>query len=165
MPFGTTSGGRRLDLEGQVSGLERDKVFNDATRQSGGLHLSSARTAGLWAALERIAAELRRQYVVSYDGDVESDGDGHDRGDPPRHHRARPDARRYGDDNARVEANGLPSRTSILTAAARALGSREPDASVRNPDWLADRLIGPAELALIADHPISRALDRDFQEP
>jgi len=58
-------------------------------------------------------------------------------------------------------ANGLPSRTAVLTAAARALGSREPDASVRNPDSLADRLIGPAEAALIADHPISRALDRD----
>jgi O-methyltransferase involved in polyketide biosynthesis len=26
-----------------------------------------------------------------------------------------------------------------------------------------DRLIGPAELALIAEHPISKALDRDFQ--
>ena len=63
-----------------------------------------------------------------------------------------------------MEDNGFPSRTSILTAAARALGSREPDASVRNPDWAADRLIGPAELALIADHPVSRALDRDFQE-
>ena len=62
-----------------------------------------------------------------------------------------------------MEANGLPSRTSIFTAAARALGSREPDASVRNPDWVADRLIGPAELALIADHPISRALAQDFQ--
>jgi len=37
-------------------------------------------------------------------------------------------------DNCRMEANGLPSRTSILTAAARAFGSREPDASVRNPD-------------------------------
>jgi methyltransferase (TIGR00027 family) len=63
-----------------------------------------------------------------------------------------------------MEANGLPSRTSILTAAARAFGSREPDASVRNPDSVAERLIGPAELALIADHPISKALDRDFQE-
>src|SRR4249920_960454 len=63
-----------------------------------------------------------------------------------------------------MEANGLPSRTSILTAAARAFGSREPDASVRNPDWVAGRLIGPAELDLIADHPISKALDRDFQE-
>jgi methyltransferase (TIGR00027 family) len=63
-----------------------------------------------------------------------------------------------------MEANGLPSRTSILTAAARAFGAREPDASVRNPDWAAGRLIGPAELALIADHPVSNALDRDFQE-
>ena len=63
-----------------------------------------------------------------------------------------------------MEANGLPSRTSILTAAARAFGSREPDASVRNPDSIAERLIGPAELALIADHPISTALDRDFHE-
>jgi methyltransferase (TIGR00027 family) len=63
-----------------------------------------------------------------------------------------------------MQPDGLPSRTSILTAAARALGSREPDASVRNPDWVADRLIGPPELALIADHPISRALDQDFQE-
>src|SRR6201986_901389 len=63
-----------------------------------------------------------------------------------------------------MEANGLPSRTAILTAAARAFGAREPDASVRNPDWIAGRLIGPAELALIADHPISRALDQDFQQ-
>src|SRR5215813_12896288 len=63
-----------------------------------------------------------------------------------------------------MEANGLPSRTSILTATARAFGSREPDASVRNPDWIAERLIGGAELALIADNPISRALDQDFQE-
>ncbi len=63
-----------------------------------------------------------------------------------------------------MEDNGLPSRTSILTAAARAFGSREPDASVRNPDWVANRLIGPAELALITDHPLSKALDQDFQE-
>ncbi len=63
-----------------------------------------------------------------------------------------------------MEDNGLPSRTSIVTAAARAFGSREPDASLRNPDWAADRLIGPAELALIADHPIAKALDQDFQE-
>jgi len=63
-----------------------------------------------------------------------------------------------------MEANGLPSRTSILTAAARAFGSREPDVSVRNPDWVAERLIGPDELALIAEHPISKALGRDFQD-
>ena len=74
MPIGATSGGRRLDLEGQVSGLERDKMFNEGTRDSGGLHISSPRTAGLWTALERIATELQRQYVVSYDGGTTSDG-------------------------------------------------------------------------------------------
>jgi methyltransferase (TIGR00027 family) len=63
-----------------------------------------------------------------------------------------------------MEANGLPSRTAILTAAGRALGSREPDAAVRNPDWAAGRLIGQAELALIQDHPISKSLDQDIQE-
>jgi methyltransferase (TIGR00027 family) len=63
-----------------------------------------------------------------------------------------------------MEANSLPSRTSILTAAARALGSCEPDTSVRNPDWVAGRLIGPAELALIADHPISQALAQDIHQ-
>lgn len=73
-PSGATSGGRKLDLEGQVSGLERDRLFNDGTRQSGGLHLSSARTTGLWEALERIAAELQNQYVLSYEGDSRSDG-------------------------------------------------------------------------------------------
>jgi hypothetical protein len=74
IPAGATSGGRRLELEGQVSGLERDKVFSSGTRQSGGLHLSSQRTAGLWTALERIAGELTHQYVVSYEADVRSDG-------------------------------------------------------------------------------------------
>jgi methyltransferase (TIGR00027 family) len=63
-----------------------------------------------------------------------------------------------------MEANGLPSRTSILTAAGRAFGSREPDASVRNPDWAAEKLIGPDELALIAGHPLSTAIDRDFDD-
>jgi hypothetical protein len=63
-----------------------------------------------------------------------------------------------------MEASSLPSRTAILTAAARALGSREPDASVRNPDWMADRLIGPTELALIADNPIGTALNREFKD-
>jgi hypothetical protein len=74
IPVGATSGGRRLDLEGQVTGLERDKVFGQGTRQTGGVHLSSQRTAGLWNALERIAAELHNQYVVSYEGDSKSDG-------------------------------------------------------------------------------------------
>ena len=74
VPSGVTSGGRRLDLEGQVSGLEGDKLFGDGTRQSGGLHLSFQRTAGMFAALERIAGELNSQFVVSYEGDPKSDG-------------------------------------------------------------------------------------------
>jgi methyltransferase (TIGR00027 family) len=57
---------------------------------------------------------------------------------------------------------GQPSRTSILVAAARAFGAREPDPKVRNPDWLAERLLGPAELALIGGHPIVAALGEDY---
>jgi methyltransferase (TIGR00027 family) len=60
--------------------------------------------------------------------------------------------------------NPLPSRTSILVAAARAFGSREPDECVRNPDSLADLLIGPSELALISEHPISTGLEQDYAE-
>jgi methyltransferase (TIGR00027 family) len=60
--------------------------------------------------------------------------------------------------------NGLPSRTSLLVAAARAFGSRDPDEGVRNPDLLADRLIGPEERALISEHPISQGLEQDYAE-
>jgi methyltransferase (TIGR00027 family) len=58
---------------------------------------------------------------------------------------------------------GQPSRTSIVVAALRAFGAREPDPAVRNPDFLAEKIIGPAELALIEEHPISRALKDDYQ--
>jgi methyltransferase (TIGR00027 family) len=57
-----------------------------------------------------------------------------------------------------------PSRTSIVVAALRAFGAREPDASVRNPDWLAERLITDEELALIAEHPISHAVKEDYRK-
>jgi methyltransferase (TIGR00027 family) len=57
-----------------------------------------------------------------------------------------------------------PSRTAILVAAARAFGSREPDESVRNPDSLANLLIGPSELALISGHPICPGLEQDYAE-
>jgi methyltransferase (TIGR00027 family) len=56
------------------------------------------------------------------------------------------------------------SRTSVMVAAARAFGSREPDESLRNPDILADKLIGPEELALIAEHPLSKIHERDYAE-
>src|ERR1700740_989879 len=58
---------------------------------------------------------------------------------------------------------GQPSRTSIVVAALRAFGAREPDVAVRNPDGLAARLITPADLQLIPQHPISRALQQDYR--
>jgi methyltransferase (TIGR00027 family) len=48
-------------------------------------------------------------------------------------------------------------------AALRAFGAREPDAAVKNPDWLAERLISPAELDRIPEHPISKALREDYK--
>lgn len=74
VPAGATSGGRRLDLEGQVSGLEGDRLFADGTRQSGGVHRSFPRTSGMFAALQAIAEELNHQFVVAYEGDPRSDG-------------------------------------------------------------------------------------------
>jgi methyltransferase (TIGR00027 family) len=59
---------------------------------------------------------------------------------------------------------GQPSRTSILVAAARAFGSREPDESVRNPDYLAERFAGKEELSLIAEHPMAIAMGKDYLE-
>jgi hypothetical protein len=65
-PSEATSGGRRLSLENQVSGLERDRLFTVGTRDSGGLHLSVVRLEGFPGALNRIVGDLRNQYVVSY---------------------------------------------------------------------------------------------------
>jgi methyltransferase (TIGR00027 family) len=46
----------------------------------------------------------------------------------------------------------------------RAFGAREPDPAVRNPDSLAERLISPAELQLIREHPIAQAVHDDYQK-
>ena len=62
------------------------------------------------------------------------------------------------------EEDRVPSRTSILVAAARAFASRDPDELVRNPDSLADRLIELSELALILEHPLSRGLQQNYSE-
>ena len=75
-PSDATSGGRRLALEGQASGLERDKVIGDGTRQSGGLRVSSVHIDGFPAALQRIAADLQYQYVVTYRIPAGSKSDG-----------------------------------------------------------------------------------------
>lgn len=45
-----------------------------------------------------------------------------------------------------------------MVAAGRALGAREADPAMRNPDSLAEKLLGPDELALIQEHPIGAAL-------
>lgn len=55
------------------------------------------------------------------------------------------------------------SRTSIFVAAGRAVGAREPDPAARNPDYLAETLLGdPAAIDLT--HPIVRALSLDYDE-
>jgi methyltransferase (TIGR00027 family) len=57
-----------------------------------------------------------------------------------------------------------PSKTCLYVAAGRALGAREPDESIRNPDYLAERLLGPDERAMVADQPVVQALERDFAD-
>ena len=55
------------------------------------------------------------------------------------------------------------SKTAIWVAAARAVGAREPDPAVRNPDRLAEQLLGnPSELDL--DHPVVDALSSSYEE-
>jgi methyltransferase (TIGR00027 family) len=55
------------------------------------------------------------------------------------------------------------SRTSIYVAAGRAVGAREPDPAARNPDYLAEKLLGdPSQLAL--DHPAVRALSLRYDD-
>jgi len=49
-------------------------------------------------------------------------------------------------------------------AAARAIGAREPDSKIRNPDWLAERLVGPDELALLGDSPLVKAFSLPYEE-
>jgi methyltransferase (TIGR00027 family) len=57
---------------------------------------------------------------------------------------------------------GLPSKTSVLTASLRAIGAKHPDAELRNPDYLAAKLLGPRERAILTEFPME-ALDLDFQ--
>jgi methyltransferase (TIGR00027 family) len=59
---------------------------------------------------------------------------------------------------------GQPSRTSIVVAALRAFGNREHDANVRNPDYLAVRLLTDEDLQLIAAHPVSFAVRADYEQ-
>jgi len=56
------------------------------------------------------------------------------------------------------------SKTSLYVASGRALGARDPDPAVRNPDFLAERLLGPEERALIPEQAAAQALDMDYAE-
>jgi methyltransferase (TIGR00027 family) len=59
---------------------------------------------------------------------------------------------------------GQPSGTSRLTAAARAIGAKNPDPEFRNPDYLAIQFLGPRERALMTGGGGFReALDLDFE--
>jgi methyltransferase (TIGR00027 family) len=60
--------------------------------------------------------------------------------------------------------NNGPSKTCLYVAAGRALGARLPDESIRNPDYLAERLLGPEERALVADQAVVQALDHDIAD-
>jgi methyltransferase (TIGR00027 family) len=59
---------------------------------------------------------------------------------------------------------GLPSKTSIWIATARAIGAKNPDPALRNPDHLAIKFVGPRERAVLADQYPMNALDLDFEE-
>lgn len=55
------------------------------------------------------------------------------------------------------------SKTAIWVAAGRAVGAREPDRHARNPDYLAEQLLGdPSKLGL--DHPVVHALRLNYDE-
>jgi methyltransferase (TIGR00027 family) len=55
------------------------------------------------------------------------------------------------------------SRTAFYVAAGRAIGAREPDPDVRNPDDIAEKLLcDPADLDL--DLPVVRALEETYQD-
>jgi methyltransferase (TIGR00027 family) len=67
-------------------------------------------------------------------------------------------------DEARVGTGSerAMSKTAIWVAAARAIGAREPDETVRNPDRLAEALLGdPAGLEL--DHPVVTGLSTSYE--
>ena len=56
---------------------------------------------------------------------------------------------------------GSPSKTAVYVAAARAVGSKDPDPRRRNPDYLAIEFLGPRERALLPEVQLE-ALDLDF---
>jgi len=60
-----------------------------------------------------------------------------------------------------ANTHGL-SKTAIWVAAARAIGAREPDLQVRNPDDLAGKLLGESA-GLNLDHPVVAGLGQPYE--
>jgi methyltransferase (TIGR00027 family) len=61
-------------------------------------------------------------------------------------------------------AQAKPSATALEAAAYRAIGARHPDPAIRNGDRLAERLLGPAERAILLTggaEAVVKALDMD----
>ena len=58
---------------------------------------------------------------------------------------------------------GLPSKTAVFAAAARAVGSKNPDPKERNPDYLAIKFLGRRERAILPELPLD-ALDLGYAE-
>ena len=64
-------------------------------------------------------------------------------------------------------AEHRPSRTAAFVAAARALGAREPDPAARNPDYLAEHLLGDVtryDLDLPVMHALSGTYEKAMQD-
>ena len=61
-----TSAGRLLALENQAASFERDRVFTEGTRESGGALVPTHRYGGITGALDRVLLELRNEYAVTY---------------------------------------------------------------------------------------------------
>jgi methyltransferase (TIGR00027 family) len=57
---------------------------------------------------------------------------------------------------------GLPSKTAVWAAAARAVGAKNPNPELRNPDNFAIQFLGPRERALLSDYPMN-ALDLGYE--
>lgn len=62
----------------------------------------------------------------------------------------------------KVPAAGI-SKTAIWVAAGRAIGAREPDSQARNPDYLAEKLLGDSA-GLDLDHTIVDALSLGYED-
>ena len=65
---------------------------------------------------------------------------------------------------ARAVEPGLPSRTAVWAAAARAVGAKNPDPGKRNPDYLAVKFVGPRERALLPDYDMAALDSASFDE-